>query len=161
MRQTNVKPKTATSTWPITARIILVNGIRVTFFKLREAESRSLQIDKSSPVRVATVPEIFTLKALVCAERSKSRDWFDLYTLIRSHGYTWARFHAVFMEFSNDSQYKNATRRLCSGIPQRDDEGYKTLSENPPSLEEMRDYFIACRDEFERAARTGEDRRGI
>jgi hypothetical protein len=96
------------------------------------------------------VQEIFALKALASADRSKSRDWFDLYTLFRSHGYTWVQFYAVFAEYSNDGQYKNAAGRLCSGIPPKDDEGYKTLVENPPQPEEIRDYFIARRNEFEK-----------
>jgi predicted nucleotidyltransferase component of viral defense system len=128
----------------------LVDGVRVTFFKSPDAESRLLQGSESDQVRVAKVPEIFALKALASADRSKSRDWFDLYTLFRSHGYTWAQFYAVFAEYSNDGQYKNAAGRLCSGIPQKDDEGYKTLVENPPQPEEIRDYFIARRNEFEK-----------
>lgn len=35
------------------------------------------------PLRVATTAEIFASKCLVCAERSKTRDWFDLYVLIK------------------------------------------------------------------------------
>jgi predicted nucleotidyltransferase component of viral defense system len=129
----------------------LVDGVRVTFFKSPDAESRLLQESESSPVRVAKVGEIFALKALASADRSKSRDWFDLYILFRNHGYTWTQFHAVFMEHSHIGQYKNAAGRLCSGVPQKDDEGYKTLVENPSPLEEMRDYFIARRNEFEAA----------
>lgn len=127
----------------------LVEGVRVTFFTPRDAESKLLQRSKSASVRIAQVDEIFVLKTLVSAVRSKSRDWFDLYTLFKNHGYTWEKFHAAFMDYGNEAQYNNAANRLCSGTPQRDDEGYKSLVKNPPSLEELRDYFVSQRKEFE------------
>jgi len=95
------------------------------------------------------VPEIFALKALVSADRSKSRDWFDLYTLFKEHGYTWANYHEIFQKMSTDFQYRNAASRLCSGEPQPDDEGYQSLVDNAPSLTEMRDYFTALCTAFE------------
>jgi len=74
---------------------------------------------------VATTPEIFVLKALVSSRRSKSRDWFDLYTLFKDHGYRWKDYHEVFMRHSHDYQYVNAPID-CVRAPQADDEGYKT-----------------------------------
>jgi hypothetical protein len=39
--------------------------------------------------------------------------------------------------------------RLCSGHPQRDDEGYQQLLQNPPTLEQMTEFFRQRRDQFE------------
>jgi hypothetical protein len=40
--------------------------------------------------------------------------------------------------------------RICSGLPQGDDEGYKQLIPGvAPSVEEMRDFFRAQRDTLE------------
>jgi hypothetical protein len=39
--------------------------------------------------------------------------------------------------------------RLCSGTPQRGDEGYAHLLSNAPSLEQMQKFFIAMRNELE------------
>ena len=47
-------------------------------------------------LRVATLGEIFETKAWVCSERSKTRDWLDLYTLIKHYGYSFDDMRAVF-----------------------------------------------------------------
>jgi predicted nucleotidyltransferase component of viral defense system len=123
------------------AQNYLVNGVRVTFFSSYEPERKLLARQVSEAVRIAAVPEIFALKALASADRSKSRDWFDLYTLFKHHGFTWKDFYDVFLKFSTIDQYKNAASRLCSGQPQANDEGYEALVSEPPSLEEMKEYF--------------------
>lgn len=133
------------------AQNYLANGVRVTFFSSLEPERKLLASEACEPLRVATVPEIFVLKALVSADRSKTRDWFDLYTLFKFHGFTWDEFHDVFLKFSNIGQYENAAGRLCSGRPQANDEGYETLVANPPSLEEIRNYFLTIRQTYEKA----------
>ena len=38
---------------------------------------------------------------------------------------------------------------LCSGIPQKDDEGYAHLLPNAPTLDEMKNFFISQRDQLE------------
>jgi hypothetical protein len=38
---------------------------------------------------------------------------------------------------------------LCSGIPQRSDEGYSHLLTTPPTLEEMKQFFVAQRNKLE------------
>lgn len=120
----------------------LVSGVRVTFFSAYEPERKLLARQASEPLRIAAVPEIFALKALASADRSKSRDWFDLYTLFKHHGFTWKDFDDVFLKYSTLDQYRNAANRLCSGQPQANDEGYEALATHPPSLEEMKEYFL-------------------
>jgi hypothetical protein len=56
------------------AQNYLVNGVRVTFFSSYQAERRLLARQPNEPLRIAAIPEIFALKALAAADRSKSRD---------------------------------------------------------------------------------------
>jgi predicted nucleotidyltransferase component of viral defense system len=127
------------------AQNYLVNGVRVTFFSSYEAERKLLARQPNEPLRIAAVPEIFALKALAAADRSKSRDWFDLYTLLKHHRFTWQDFYEVFSRYSTIDQYRNAANRLCSGQPQANDEGFETLVSHAPSLEEMSEYFQELR----------------
>jgi len=127
------------------AQNYLVNGVRVTFFSSYEAERKLLSHQRNEPLRIAAVPEIFALKALASADRSKSRDWFDLYTLFKQHGFTWKDFYEVFSKYSTVDQYRNAANRLCSGQPQSNDEGFEALVSHAPSLKEMSEYFQELR----------------
>ena len=102
--------------------------------------------------RVATLDEIFAMKCLVSADRSKSRDWFDLYTLMRDHGYTSAQFEGVFFTSKVPQKMEIALTRLCSGRPHQLDEGYESLLENPPSLTQMSEFFLQVADEARAAA---------
>jgi predicted nucleotidyltransferase component of viral defense system len=131
----------------------LVDGVRVTFFKSPTAETKLLGGHHSQPVRVAEVSEIFVMKALASADRSKSRDWFDLFTFFKKEGRTWRDFHSVFNDYDCPIKYKVAADRMCSGHLKKDDEGYETLAVNPPTLEEMKGYFIELRRQFEAGAR--------
>jgi len=117
-----------------------------------------------SKARVATLQELFKTKCLVCALRSKTRDWFDLYLLFRDHGFSIHDFQAAFREAGVEAQCATALSRLCGGVPQKDDEGYLHLLPNPPSPVEMKEYFTGLRNllEIESAAealrrRDGED----
>jgi hypothetical protein len=100
-------------------------------------------------LRIASLKELFRAKCLVSAARSKTRDWIDLYLLLRDHGFTLRDYHAAFVEAGVAAQCDIGLSRLCSGVPQRDDEGYAHLMPNPPSLEAMKQFFIAQRDRLE------------
>ena len=112
-------------------------------------------------MRVAALAELFKAKALVSAQRSKTRDWLDLYLLLKEHGFTLHDYRAAFMQAEVESQCDTGLSRLCSGIPQSDDEGYAHLLPHPPTLAEIKSFFIARRDEFEieLASTALEDRR--
>ena len=124
--------------------------VKVTFFCLEAPERRILLETSDEALRVATIPEIFALKALVSAKRSKARDWFDLYVLMKDHGFSWKDFYQVFVRSSNEGQYDFAAQRLSSARPPREDEGYQALVPHPPSVEEMRDFFLQRRNAYER-----------
>jgi hypothetical protein len=126
-------------------------GVKVTFL----AEDKSAWPilsgagDPDDSPRIATTKEVFALKCLVCARRSKSRDWYDLHTLFHDHGFEVSDMVEAFEKANRSSDIDLALRRLCSGISSPDDEGYEALSENPPSLETMKAFFEKLRDQYE------------
>ncbi|MFT4587875.1 MAG: hypothetical protein ACI9VS_000770 [Candidatus Binatia bacterium] len=99
--------------------------------------------------RLAELSELFQSKCLVCAMRSKSRDWFDLYVLMRDHGFLLADMEAAFREAGVPNQFEPALARLCSGKISAHDEGYSHLLDDAPSLDEIRDFFRRERDAYE------------
>jgi len=104
---------------------------------------------QDSKVRVGTLQELFKTKSLVSALRSKTRDWLDLYLLLHDYGFSIRDFRNAFREAGVESQCGIALARLCSGAPQADDEGYAHLLPNPPSLDDMRAFFVAERNRLE------------
>jgi len=68
---------------------------------------------------------------------------------MRKHGFTVRDFRRAFQEAGVEGQSDIALSRLCSGVPQRDDEGYAHLLSNPPSIEDMKMYFVELRTNFE------------
>ena len=130
---------------------ITEEGVKVTFL----AEEKSVwpvlsgaSVSEDSP-RIATTKEVFALKCLVCARRSKSRDWYDLYSLLHDHGFEVSDMVEAFEKANRNSDIDLALRRLCSGIMAPDDEGYEALSENPPSLDTLKVFFEKLRDKYE------------
>jgi len=130
---------------------ITEEGVKVTFLSEEKSAwpvfSRA-GVPEESP-RIATTKEIFALKCLVCSRRSKSRDWFDLYTLFHDHGFEVSDMAEAFEKANRSWDIDLAFRRLCSGITSPDDEGYEALIENPPSLDRLRAFFEKLRDRYE------------
>ncbi len=128
----------------------LVNGVvKVSFFVPDEPLCKVLSGASEEQTRVATLPELFKTKCLVSSVRSKTRDWLDLYLLMREHGFSIHDYRAAFQEAGVLHQCDIGLSRLCSGSPQTNDEGYAHLLQNLPSLEEMTEFFIAQRDKLE------------
>ncbi len=128
----------------------LVNGIvKVSFFVPDQAQLRVLRPGLPAGVRVAEVPELFQSKSLLSARRSKSRDWFDLYVLLQNHGYTWRDYVHAFEVAGLESQADAGLARLCSGVPQRDDEGLQQLLPKPPALSKLKSFFERLREQRE------------
>jgi hypothetical protein len=140
----------------------LVSGsVKVSFIAPDESLRRVLSAPAGRIARVATLPELFKSKCLVSAQRSKSRDWLDLFLLMRDHGFSVQAYHAAFQEAGVAAQCDLGLARLANGVPQRDDEGYAHLLENAPTLEEMSAFFAKQRAQFEieTAAETARQRR--
>jgi len=99
--------------------------------------------------RVASVEEIFRLKCIACANRSKTRDWLDMYVMLKQGLFQPLDIFNTFVLAGVPSKYDIAIGRMCSGRPGVPDEGYEALLPSPPSVGVMRDYFIAVRDSIE------------
>jgi hypothetical protein len=127
----------------------VVNGkVKVSFFAPDEP-LRKIFPAGGEKTRVATLKECFQAKCLVSAVRSKTRDWLDLFLLMRDHGFSIRDYRAAFAAAGIPAQCDAGLTRLCSGVPGRDDEGYQHLLAKPPSLAEMKAFFILQRDELE------------
>jgi hypothetical protein len=123
-------------------RDFIVNGlVKITFFAADDEVRPLLNPGDKNAVRVAEIHEVFSLKAVVSADRSKTRDWFDLYTLMKSHGFSSLDLYKVFLQNSRPQKFDIAIRRLTSGKPASNDEGYESLLENPPTAQEMSQFF--------------------
>jgi hypothetical protein len=126
--------------------------VKVTFFCPDAEVQVHIAAGAERGPRVATLDEIFAMKCLVSADRSKSRDWFDLYTLMHDHGYTAAQFEAIFSTSRVPQKMDIAITRLCSGRPHQQDEGYESLLGNPPSSARMTEFFLQVADDARAAA---------
>lgn len=124
-------------------------NVKVTFVQLDAEITGLFSGNELQPLRVATLDEIFKTKALVCAERSKTRDWFDLYILLTQHGYTIQDMYQAFEQTSRTHNFDSACLRLRTCRKSPTDEGYVHLLEHPPQLDEIRDYFNAAIDEWQ------------
>lgn len=128
----------------------LANGtVKVSFVAPDSPARDVIAGDAALPMRVATLDDIFSLKSLVCAERSKTRDWFDLYVLMTRHGYSIVDFYDVFAHLSAIPKFENARIRLLACKADLADEGYEQLLTDAPSLDCMRAFFQAQFDELE------------
>jgi hypothetical protein len=127
----------------------LVSSVKVSFFAADRALRRVMEPAEEAVPRVASLGEIFASKCLVSAQRSRTRDWFDLHALMRDHGFSLRDYLAVFEKAGDPHGGEIGLGRLTSGRPDRADEGLRPLVADPPSLEEMRDFFSRERDRLE------------
>ena len=128
----------------------LANGVKASFFAPDTPLRAVLHPGVQGGSRLAGLDELFASKALVSARRSSTRDWFDLYHLMTSGGYTMRDFVSVFERTADLNQLDIALRRLCSGQPGRYDEGFASLLDHPPTVPQMSAFFEAERDRYER-----------
>ncbi len=127
----------------------VVDGtVKVSFFAADEPLRKVLQ-PGGEKIRVASLRESFQAKCLVSAVRSKTRDWLDLFLLMRDHGFTIQDYRAAFVAAGIPAQCDIGLARLCSGEPGRADEGYQHMLTTPPTLAEMKAFFISQRDKLE------------
>lgn len=135
---------------------VVDRAVKVSFFATDNALARILGGPSAAPVRVASLAELFKAKSLVSALRSKTRDWLDLYLLMRDHGFSPNDYRGAFVEAGIEGQWEIGLSRLCSGVVPKEDEGYTHLLPQAPSLDVIKEYFNAMRDQFE-IARAAEE----
>ncbi len=134
----------------------LVDGsVKLTFFVaepqhanlLTETESER---GRNNGFRIAAFHELCHLKATVTAGRSKSRDWLDLFILERDHHFGMAEWKEAFDRAGlTPMHFEIALNRMCHGNPSYDDEGYLSLLETAPTVEEMQNKFGILRQAYE------------
>ncbi len=120
---------------------IVDDSVKVTFFSPEPEAAHFIPAQPGDRLRVATLDEIFATKCLVCADRSKTRDWFDLYLLMTRHGYDMSDLYRVFEAAAILPKFEIASIRLRTLQPLPGDEGYEHLLGEPISLEQMRGFF--------------------
>ena len=126
----------------------LVNGkVKVTVFSPDLDLRRCLEpAGSDSGIRVATLGEVFRMKALVTSARVKTRDWVDLYALFQL-GYTAQDYLNAYKRSDAIVRMELGLNNMCEGVPRPDDEGYLSLMSHPPSVETMQAYFRTKREE--------------
>lgn len=130
---------------------MLVDGtVKVTFFAADAPLRAVLEPAAAGTPRVAGLDELFRAKSLLSAARARTRDWFDLFILMRDRGFSLADYHAAFERAGIPQQFDLGISRLCSGRPAVADEGFAQLSPDAPTVTELRDFFVQQRDAFER-----------
>lgn len=125
------------------------NAVKVSFVRLDNPTTGFLSGTSDSPLRVATLDEVFKTKALVCAERSKTRDWFDLYIMMTRHGYEASDLYRAFQEADRAGSFQVAELRLRACKPSATDEGYLQGVEPAPTLDELRQFFNEALDHLQ------------
>jgi hypothetical protein len=99
--------------------------------------------------RVASLEEIFRLKCIACANRSKTRDWLDMYVMLQRGLFQPLDIYRTFELAGVPAKFDIAMARMCSGKVALLDEGYESLLAEPPSVADMQAYFKRVRDEVE------------
>ena len=96
---------------------------------------------KTGP-RVATTEEVFRMKCMACANRSKSRDWLDIFVMLKMDLFKPIEIFESFKLAGVPSKFDIAMMRMSSGRLHVMDEGYDALMDNPPSIENIHSYFV-------------------
>lgn len=102
--------------------------------------------------RVASLEEIFRLKCIACANRTKTRDWLDLYVLLDRGLFQPMDIYRTFQLAGVPNKFDIAMSRMCTSRVPADDEGYQSTMARPPSLARMRKRFTQIRNTIEKEA---------
>ena len=130
---------------------LIDESVKVTFFTADEHHKRVLaDPNRDDRFRVGSLDELSALKALVACERSKSRDWVDLFILERDHGFGLAQWKGAYDKAGlTSAHFERALNRICEGARLPTDEGFSALLSNPPSLDAITSHFRALREAYE------------
>lgn len=129
----------------------IANGsVKISFVHFESPMDKMVNGLSSDPLRVATLDELFETKVFAATDRSKTRDWLDLYTLLTSHGYSMRQAYALFERLHRLPAFNSLQMRLRLCKPFSSDEGYQSLMDSPPELATMRQFFIEELNRLER-----------
>jgi hypothetical protein len=85
--------------------------------------------------------EIFRLKCIACASRTKSRDWLGMYLLLSQGHFKPMDMYRTFELSGVVSKFDVAMARMTLGTISPQNEGFDTLMPKPPSVHEMQSFF--------------------
>lgn len=123
--------------------------VKVSFIAFEDRIRQCLRQTHSDFARVSDLDEIFRTKVLCACDRAKSRDWVDLYVLMKYHGFSPMDLYAALEDTGSTAYLTHLDRRLRKLQVSAADEGYTQLMQEPPSLEVMREFFNASLNEIE------------
>jgi len=133
-----------------------VDGVKVSFFtpdpaKLGQAVRAEAHVQGLKRIRVADLDSLFLMKAVTLNSRVTTRDLFDVYTLVREHGYRQADIfrYARQFDFSPDA----LKTRLLHARRRVDDPGIELPAGVPtPTFEQLQAFFVEAINRAEQEA---------
>ena len=140
------------------ARDYVVNGVKITFFVHGKTETQEAFYQKADKVRpdgfcfdLLGIEGLKAAKTLVLADRIKSRDLYDLYTLMHKQHYTLEQLFSTVQSLGtiDDPEYYKAIMRGEIALD-TDDEGLEPIALGD-AYQLMYDYFNQAIDEYETA----------
>jgi hypothetical protein len=132
---------------------LTVSGTKCSFTSIRAFGTYTKKL-LVTPLRpdgptVPDIDELFATKAVLVSERDKSRDWLDLYILMKDHKFTIQDFFNAYERAGMSQHATKGLESLTAINLQHKDEGYAMLIQPAPTLTEMRDFFAAQKKIFE------------
>lgn len=132
-----------------------VDGVKVTFFtpdpsKVGGALRGEKGVQGLRRIRVADLDSLFLMKAVTLNSRMSTRDLFDVYTLVREHGYPESDIFTYAQQF--DFSPDTLKARLRHIRRRADDPGIETPDGEPPSFEQLQTFFIDAINRVEQEA---------
>lgn len=123
---------------------IVADACKLTFFAADEHHRKLLTSDlREAGPTVASLSELRDLKAIVCASRSSSRDWLDLYTLAKQDELDLCRWKLAFEKAGmTANHFETALTRIRSGTLPSTDPGFASLLPNPPTIQEITSFLM-------------------
>jgi hypothetical protein len=128
---------------------IVDEAVKLTFVAPDREVVEQMRAPDPQRLRVASIEEIFRLKCIACANRSKTRDWFDMFTLFERGTFQPIDMIEPFERAKSPQKLDIALMRMCSGRSELGDEGYSQLISDAPTLQAMQKRFQTARDEIE------------
>jgi predicted nucleotidyltransferase component of viral defense system len=138
------------------SRDYVVDGVKVTFFARNDLPYQHFATlskvqNTNTTFKVMSAEAIFNMKSWLISKRTRSRDLFDLLTMLQNHGKTFRDIlNAGYMA---DSSYSKAYAKevLAGNVPlDADDEGFESISLNI-SIEEIYQQLTAHLKDYEQA----------
>lgn len=133
-----------------------IDGVKVTFFVHGKNDAQRqfyCDCDKlystDRSFNVLSLAGLQVAKSLVLADRIRSRDLFDLMTLMRQYGWSIEQLVAVVKELGHNSDVEHYFSAMTGDLPlDRGDEGF-TATEVTIEIDEVYDFFRSIINEWQ------------